>query len=217
MSITAAQASEGASPFPDSAALVPATDKRRLGPSQADSCAPPLLLAVDTQRVRRRGSRRMVRHLHPPVAPRRARGRREARYHLSALGVLRDVGRASPSPPCRRCSPPPSRTSQPGGLTLSRFVDSNAGYPTCDPPRSAKVGAMPVSPAAADTGLVLSLHWLVVSFFALSFAVPVRRRGLRPRAALASQAPPPRAHRRLPPRKSPARTTRATRACTSRW
>jgi hypothetical protein len=29
---------------------------------------------------------------------------------------------------------------------------------------------MPVSPAAADTGLVLSLHWLVVSFFALSFA-----------------------------------------------
>ena len=57
-----------------------------------------------------------------------------------------------------------------GGLTLSRFVDSNAGYPTCDPPRSANVGAMPVSPAAADTGLVLSLHWLVVSFFALSFA-----------------------------------------------
>ena len=29
---------------------------------------------------------------------------------------------------------------------------------------------MPVSPAAEDTGLVLSLHWLVVSFFALSFA-----------------------------------------------
>ena len=130
---------------------------------------PTLLLAVDTQRVRRRGSRRMVRHLHPPVAPRRARGRREARYHLSALGVLRDGGEL-PEPTLPPLLTTALENLSTGGLTLSRFVDSNAGYPTCDPPRSAKVGAMPVSPAAADTGLVLSLHWLVVSFFALSFA-----------------------------------------------
>ena len=40
MSITAAQASEGAGPVPASAPLVPARDKRSLGPTQ-DGCAPP--------------------------------------------------------------------------------------------------------------------------------------------------------------------------------
>ena len=94
-------------------------------------------------------------------------------------------------------------------LALSRF-DSNAGYPTCEPPRSAKVGSMPVSPAAEDTGLVLSLHWLVVSFFALSFAFQfaaavfdLAARARRRRHRRQSSATPPRTWR--------ARTTRTTR------
>lgn len=42
-------------------------------------------------------------------------------------------------------------------------------YPECTPPEGAKVGTMSVLPSWTDTGIVLSLHWLVVSFFALSF------------------------------------------------
>ena len=42
-------------------------------------------------------------------------------------------------------------------------------YPSCDAPRAARVGTMPVTPAFRDSHLVMSLHWLVASFFALSF------------------------------------------------
>eukprot|EP00982_Pelagococcus_subviridis_P014138 31308-Pelagococcus_subviridis.AAC.7 len=42
-------------------------------------------------------------------------------------------------------------------------------YPECDVPKSAAVGDMAVSPAWEDSGVALSLHWLVVAFFALSF------------------------------------------------
>ena len=42
-------------------------------------------------------------------------------------------------------------------------------YPSCVPPESLRVAGMTVTPAWQDSGLVLSLHWLVVSFFALSF------------------------------------------------
>ena len=42
-------------------------------------------------------------------------------------------------------------------------------YPSCDAPRAARVGTMPVIPAFRDSHLVMSLHWLVASFFALSF------------------------------------------------
>ena len=54
------------------------------------------------------------------------------------------------------------------GVTEQRSTLNNP-YPACDAPRDARVGTMPVSPAFRDSGLVLSLHWLVVSFFALSF------------------------------------------------
>lgn len=42
-------------------------------------------------------------------------------------------------------------------------------YPSCVPPETLRVAGMDVTPAWQDSGLVLSLHWLVVSFFALSF------------------------------------------------
>ena len=42
-------------------------------------------------------------------------------------------------------------------------------YPACPAPLGAEVGAMEVLPAWRDSGLTLSLHWLVWSFFALSF------------------------------------------------
>jgi hypothetical protein len=38
-----------------------------------------------------------------------------------------------------------------------------------------RVGSMPVAPAWSDSGIEFSLHWLVVSFFALSFLFQVRR------------------------------------------
>lgn len=42
-------------------------------------------------------------------------------------------------------------------------------YPECTPPEGAKVGTMRVLPSWRDTGLVFSLHWLIATFFALSF------------------------------------------------
>ena len=169
MSITAAQASEGASPFPDSAALVPATDKRRLGPSQADSCAPPCcsLWTLNAFAAAVHGAWFVIFILLWRLDEREDGEKRDITYPLwvsyATWGEL-------PEPTLPPLLATAFENLSTGGLPLSRFVDSNAGYPTCDPPRSAKVGAMPVSPAAADTGLVLSLHWLVVSFFALSFA-----------------------------------------------
>ena len=67
--------------------------------------------------------------------------------------------------------PPPA-----GDLVLDASGATDVGsqtlinpYPSCDAPRAARVGTMPVTPAFRDTHLVMSLHWLVASFFALSF------------------------------------------------
>jgi len=42
-------------------------------------------------------------------------------------------------------------------------------YPACDPLLPARVGSMTVAPAWSDSGIKFSLHWLVVSFFTLTF------------------------------------------------
>lgn len=68
---------------------------------------------------------------------------------------------------------PPDPPSTPAGLLVFDATEQSSSlinpYPTCDAPRDARVGTMPVSPAFRDSGLVMSLHWLVASFFALSF------------------------------------------------
>lgn len=167
MSITAAQASEVASPVPASAPLVPARDKRSIGPAQ-EGCAPPCcsLWTLNAIAAAVHGAWFVIFILLWRFDTREDGERRDITYPLwvsyATWGEL-------PQPPI----PPLLATAidrlAADDLELSRF-HSNAGYPTCEPPRSAKVGSMPVSPAAEDTGLVLSLHWLVVSFFALSFA-----------------------------------------------
>lgn len=69
---------------------------------------------------------------------------------------------------------PPTPTAGPE-LVLDASVSTELGstpidpFPSCDAPRDARVGTMPVSPAFRDSHLVMSLHWLVSSFFALSF------------------------------------------------
>ena len=57
----------------------------------------------------------------------------------------------------------------PNIFTTTRGIGLISPYPSCTPPEPTRVGGMNVAPAWQDSGLVLSLHWLVVSFFALSF------------------------------------------------
>ena len=71
--------------------------------------------------------------------------------------------------------PPDPPTTPAESLVLDASVSTELGstpinpFPSCDAPRDARVGTMPVSPAFRDSHLVMSLHWLVSSFFALSF------------------------------------------------
>jgi hypothetical protein len=72
--------------------------------------------------------------------------------------------------------PPDPPTTPAESLVLDASVSTEPGsttpinpFPSCDAPRDARVGTMPVSPAFRDSHLVMSLHWLVSSFFALSF------------------------------------------------
>ena len=67
---------------------------------------------------------------------------------------------------------PPVTDTTTGGLTLGQTEENSkpvSPYPSCEPPKASSVGNFPVSPAFRDTGITFSLHWLVVSFFALSF------------------------------------------------
>jgi hypothetical protein len=73
-------------------------------------------------------------------------------YSAATFGVL-------PDPPQTQTTPP--------GLPLGLFdttVGTTSPYPQCDAPKGAVVGAFPVSPAFRDSGVTLSLHWLVVRY-----------------------------------------------------
>ena len=149
--------------MPASAPLVPARDKRSLGPAQ-DGCAPPCcsLWRLNAIAAAVHGAWFVVFILLWRFDTREDGERRDITYPLwVSYATWGDL----PSPPI-----PPLLATAIDRLAADDLALSNAEYPTCEPPRSAMVGSMPVSPAAEDTGLVLSLHWLVVSFFALSFA-----------------------------------------------
>ena len=79
------------------------------------------------------------------------------------VGLLRNLGRPTVTPDT------PAAATAIDRLAADDLALSNAGYPTCEPPDPPWWAPCP-SPRRRGHRPRASLHWLVVSFFALSFA-----------------------------------------------